>query len=358
VIKVLQIVASLEVGGLESLVVDMARVARARDFASIICALDGGETLLSRRATAHGVPVVFVNRGGGRRRPAVLASVASLVLREGVDVLHSHNATAHVLGAAAAALTRRPLVHTKHGNILPFQSFKAALIHRAAALATARIVAVSRLVERTVIEGYRVRSGKVTTILNGIDVGCYSRRAVRPGAEVIGAVGRLSREKDYPTMLNAFNAVLEKHASATLRIAGDGPVRAALEAEASRLGVAGRARFLGLHGDIPRLLGELDLFVQSSVTEGISLTLLEAMSAGLPVVATDVGGNREVVVDGVTGFLVPARDASALAERICTLLGDPPLARRLGEAGQARVREMFSIERMVKEYHGVYRGVV
>jgi glycosyltransferase involved in cell wall biosynthesis len=167
-------------------------------------------------------------------------------------------------------------------------------------------------------------------------------------------VARLSPEKDIATLLGAVALAAREHPPLRLEIAGDGPLRAELEAEASALGIADRVTFLGEVGDVPALLWRASLLALSSRTEGIALTLLEAMARGLPVVATAVGGNPEVVEDGRTGLLVPPGDSQALARAIVELIGDPERALRMGRDGRLRVERAFDARRMVADYEALY----
>jgi glycosyltransferase involved in cell wall biosynthesis len=166
-------------------------------------------------------------------------------------------------------------------------------------------------------------------------------------------VARLAPEKDIGTLIRAFQILVPKFSDVELVVVGDGVERKKLEA----LALGANVRFLGSRDDIPELMRSFDVFVLASLTEGISLTLLEAMAASKPIVATNVGGNPEVVVDGVTGFLVPSQDPQAMADKILLLLNDPQLAQRMGIAGRRRVEQNFSLERMTDEYEKVYRAV-
>jgi glycosyltransferase involved in cell wall biosynthesis len=157
--------------------------------------------------------------------------------------------------------------------------------------------------------------------------------------------------------LRAFAAARSAVKRAALVLVGDGPERPGLEAIAAELGVADAVRFAGARSDVPRLLRLFDVFALSSQTEGISVALLEAMAAGLPAVATAVGGNPEVVVEGETGRLVPAGDPARLGEALASLLADPDRRQAWGQAGRARVMEKFTLDRMVRDYEAIYESL-
>jgi glycosyltransferase involved in cell wall biosynthesis len=197
----------------------------------------------------------------------------------------------------------------------------------------------------------------VSTIWNGIDVSRFTYAgAERSGPAVM--VGRLSPEKDVSTLLDAIPLVLRTCPSFRLKIAGGGECLTPLQQQAGKLGITGSVDFLGEVRDVASLLAQASLFVLPSLTEGMSLTLLEAMARGLPVVATRVGGNAEVVVDGETGLLVPPRSPAGLADAMLQVYADAERARRMGQAGRERVELHFDVRRMVVDYEALYRKVL
>lgn len=199
---------------------------------------------------------------------------------------------------------------------------------------------------------------------NGIDLGAAPSAADRARARqalgadddtiLLGTAARLDPVKDLGSLVAAVARLRGAHPGARLAILGEGPERASLEREiaARRLGAA--VRLFGHRGDVRELLPGFDVYVNSSTYEGVSLTILEAMAAALPVVATAVGGNPEVVEDGRTGLLVPARDDARLADALGALLADPARRRSLGEAGRTRAEERFAFERMMSMYLEAY----
>jgi glycosyltransferase involved in cell wall biosynthesis len=213
-----------------------------------------------------------------------------------------------------------------------------------------------------VAEGFP--SSRVGVIHNGIDPGrqpdegerMRARKTLGFGADafLVGSVARLDPVKDLKTLIAAYARLHTHPGHAALVLVGDGEERAALEACARDLGVAGGVHFVGYRADIRHLLAAFDVYVNSSVSEGVSLTILEAMATGLPVVATRVGGTPEVVLHGNTGLLVEPRDPAALATAIDELGRDRDRGRALGAAGRVRVDTFFTIDRMVSDYARVY----
>jgi glycosyltransferase involved in cell wall biosynthesis len=202
----------------------------------------------------------------------------------------------------------------------------------------------------------RVPARKVLVIHNGIDVDRYCVAGTRRTGAPVHAVtvGRLDPIKDQATMLRAVRLVVDQVPEFSLDIAGDGPSRPGLEALCASLRLSGHVRFHGYRGEVSPYLAEADLFILSSVSEGIPLALLEAMACGLPAVTTDVGGLPEVVVPGETGWLVPPRSPDALAEAMLRLLAEPVALDRMGRAARRRVEDQFNLKKVVAEYEQVY----
>ena len=214
-----------------------------------------------------------------------------------------------------------------------------------------------------IAEGFPAR--RLGVIPNAVDPGVCpdagARRAARAMLEisdssfVVGTVARFDPVKDLGTLIDAFAQIVGGLPDAALVLIGDGPERPTLEALAEARALTRLVRFPGMRSDARALMPALDVYVNCSVSEGTSLTIMEAMAAGLPVVATRVGGNPEVVADGITGVLVPPRSSSSLARAVQLLAADRALARRLGRAGRHRMEAEFAIDRVVDKYVRIYR---
>jgi glycosyltransferase involved in cell wall biosynthesis len=193
------------------------------------------------------------------------------------------------------------------------------------------------------------------TLWNGIDLERFAFAGFSPGGPLV-TVARLSPEKGLDTLLHAMAEAVRAEPGIHLEIAGDGPLRSELEQLAKNLGLDRHVRFLGEVRDIAALLSRASLFVLPSNSEGISLTLLEAMARGLPIVTTKVGGNVEVVIHGETGLLVPPASPPALAGAILKILGDSSKSQLMGRAGRRRVEAFFDIRQVVAQYEKLYLG--
>jgi glycosyltransferase involved in cell wall biosynthesis len=299
------------------------------------------------------------------RRPAAsdAASLARLLrLVRTVDVIHVHSAKAGFLGRLAARLRGRAgaAVYTPHAWSFwaaggAEQRLYRALERRAARWCRA-IVAVSEHEREAGLDAGIGRVEQYRVIPNGVDPGRFSG----PPEPVAGRVlflGRLGPQKRPELAVQALARVRGRFPGAELHLASDGPDRETLVELAARLGLSGAVRFLGYRDDVPALLSRASCMLVTSDYEGAPYTVLEAMAAGVPVVATRVGGVPEAVVDGETGLLVSPGDAAALADRLARLLADPDAAARMGAAGRRIVQERFTRQHMVARTLALYEEV-
>jgi glycosyltransferase involved in cell wall biosynthesis len=347
---VAHVTLGLEVGGQEKLLVEFARHADRARFDLVFVSLSTRGPLAAD-IEACGWPVVALDEPDGLR-PGLALRLAWLFRRERVAVVHTHDDRPLIYAPLAARLAGvRRIVHTRHGCSFG-ASARRLFLTRLAALLTDHVVCVSEdAAHQSVRLGFP--TGKVRTIWNGVDTGRFAYAGPCAGGPA-ATVARLSPEKDLGTLLKAAALAAARDPSFRLEIAGGGPCLADLRRQAEELRLGERVRFLGEVRDVPALLGRARLFALSSISEGVSLTLLEAMGRGLPCVATRVGGNPEVVADGETGALVPPRDPAALADAMLHLWNAPEEARRLGLAGRRRVLEHFDVRRMAARYEALY----
>ena len=361
-IKVLHIVLGLQVGGLEKFVLDLVSAMDGNVDAKVLCL----ETADGINGVLRGERIFELKKPPGLRL-GIAAAISKIAKREKVDLIHTHNPSPHFYGGLAGIASGIPVIHTKHGRNYP-DSARKVWLNRISSLMTDRVVAVSGDSAKVCTAIEKVNAKKVQTILNGIDIEKFiplpfgydflAEFGLSEGVSVIGIVARLSPEKDHATLLHACKILKEKKEEFHLLIIGDGPLREHLETLSAELDLGREVVFTGMRNDIAELLRGLDLFVLTSTTEGISLTLLEAMASGLPVVATRVGGNPEVVVDGETGFLVPAKDPQSLAKRMIDLLHNRALSIDMGKRGRRRVEEQFSIKATSQKYLTLYEEIL
>jgi glycosyltransferase involved in cell wall biosynthesis len=348
---VVHVALGLEMGGMEKLLVEFARCADRERFVLHFVSL-GTRGSLAADIEASGWQVTALNEPPGLRASLVFR-LARLFRRWNVDVVHTHNTKPLIYGGPAARLAGVPgLIHTRHGQRFQARGRATTLFRLAACLAD-RIVCVSQdAATLSAREGNA--SKKLRTIWNGIDVSRFAYTGPKVDGPVV-TVGRLSPEKDVETLILATAMAVRERPSFRLEVAGNGNCLPALKRITTEMGLTGHVQFLGEVWDIPGLLRRASLFVLPSLTEGISLTLLEAMATGLPVVATRVGGNPEVVIHGETGLLVDAGGPSELANAMLWLQRSPEEGRRMGSAGRRRAEQHFDVRRMVSEYEALYR---
>lgn len=285
-----------------------------------------------------------------------------------VDLLHAHEFAMNTYGAIAARLARKPMVATVHGKQYYGERFHRRLAYRFVGKAAFRMVAVSRDIARDLTERVGVRPDGLVTIYNGVDLAAVRRpgegRRLRrelglaEGAPVVGAIGNLLPVKGHTFLVQAAARLVRDWPDLTVLLCGRPVLGPDLERQAERLGLAGRVRVLGFRDDVGALLDAFDVFVLPSLSEGLSLALLEAMAAGTPVVATAVGGTPELVRDGETGLLVPPGDAAALAAAIGRLLADRTLAQRLAASARAHVESSFGADAMAARYDALYAEMI
>jgi glycosyltransferase involved in cell wall biosynthesis len=288
----------------------------------------------------------------------------ALIRKEQVHLIHAHEFDAIVHGTLAAAIARIPIVATIHGKNYYWEK-KSRRMAYCLVSRYARMVAVSKDLKEFVTEHTGITDERIQVIYNGIDEfpdidaeeQARARYEIGLGSDdpIVGAVGSLYPVKGHRYLIDAIPSVIRACPAAKFLLVGRGDQEVALKDRIKKLGLERYVHFLGLRQDIGRLLSIMDIFVLPSLSEGLSMATLEAMASAKPVVATRVGGNPELVIEGETGLLVPSEDSGALAKGITTLLLDKHRARAFGQNGRRRVEQRFHINMMIDEYRKLYR---
>ena len=362
---VCQLLFSLELGGAELLAARIARRLRDNYRFVFICLESMG--CLGEGLRDDGFPVHVLDKQSGVDW-RVIRRLKRLLRREGLDLIHAHQYGAFFYAAMARFPFRHPpILLTDHGRDFPDRALRSHILANRVLLAERdRLVGVGANVRVAMIDNEGFPADRVGVVYNGINTdlfaGVNEHRAlmrrelgIDPGDFVILQAARLQPIKDHATAIRAMARVVRSLGEVRLLIAGEGGLASEIDSLINQLGLGDHVRLLGRRTDIDRLLGAADAALLSSVSEGIPLSLIEAMAASLPVVATRVGGIPDVVEEGRSGFLVPAGDDEAMAERILRLARNSALSQQLGEAGCARAAALFSEERMVAEYDQMYR---
>lgn len=370
-LKVLHAVLSLDVGGLERVVLDLVREGRRLGQSpTVLCLEKVGR--LGAEAESGGARVVCVNKQPGLRWSTV-KQVRKLLEDLRPDVVHTHQAGALLYAGAAAERVGVPVVHTEHNNHLRkcrgrLDRLRVKLLGRVAGRYARRIFCVSADVLASVRAGHVYPADKTSVVYNGISLSPYTLTGDTAGvraslgipanAPVVGTVGRLDEVKQQDVLLRAFAVLRKSLPAAHLVLVGDGPKMAELRSLAAALSVAEFAHFVGFQRRPVTYLNAMDAFALTSRIEGMPLVILEAWAAGVPVVASRVGGIPEMVEDGRTGLLFEAENQAALVEHLSSLLRRDGPAARLADAARRHVLENFSAAAMAANYQHNYRDLL
>jgi glycosyltransferase involved in cell wall biosynthesis len=307
----------------------------------------GEDGPLSLRLASAGAAVRVINWRGGSRDPLGALRFYRALRSLQPSVVHQHHGGRSVSGIVRAATHASLVVHV-HSRVLEGRGTALVPIRAPEA---ARVVAVSRAVAR------QIQNAEAQVIYPGVEA-CELTAEGSATGFVVGFAGRLVPVKGLVSLLRAIVPLRIMFPLLRLEVAGDGPDRPALEREAELLGLEDTVEFLGWREDLTRLFDRWDVFAQPSLEEAFPVATLEAMAAGLPVVATNVGGLPELVEDAETGLLVPPEDPAALADALRKLISEPALRQVMGRAGLVRVRERFSVDQMIAEIAQVYEEIL
>ncbi|MFH1097647.1 MAG: glycosyltransferase [Candidatus Desantisbacteria bacterium] len=363
-VRVMHLLHSLETGGLEKGTSTLINNMNPEIFEPSICCLSGlGYSL--KLIKKEGVKI-FDMKTGESHEPFLFLRLAKLFKEQRIDILHAKGWPALFDGVLGARIAGVPVViYSEHGkNIDDFFEIKKRRVWTRRLLAPFidKIVTVSEDLKRGLINITRLNEKQIVCVHNGVEFPdvCVENEqkkreiGVEQGDVLVGTVGRLDPVKNFDVFIKSAEGILKEFPQVKFLLIGDGQIRGELELLVSELGLGNHVIFLGERNDVAELLKIMDMFVLPSKSEGLSNTILEAMSAGLPVVATNVGGNSELVIDGETGILIQPGDASVLVAAISTLLRDDEKRRKMGKAGFRRAKKEFSIEKMVKSYEELY----
>ena len=367
-IRVMHVVEALGVGGgVEHGIANLIERMDPRRFEHVVCSVFRLGPHLERYP-ADRVRVMCLNQTSRTQ----VVPLARAIRDVRPQIVHSRNWGTLDSIVAARCVRQCPVVHSEHGAETDPSGDprRRGWLRRIAFELAHQVFCVSYRLRDSLVRQTGFPAGRIHVIHNGVDLGKFqqqtsARQRVRRELDIedsqfcIGCVGRLNRVKDYATMLRAARLFGMSNTSWLLLIAGAGPELGMLERMVDDdPTLRGHVRFLGNVQRVPEFLSALDVYALPSLWEGISNSLLEAMAAGLPVVASDIGGNPEVVVDGESGLLFPVGDVAQLADRLSLLHRQPDVRERLGARGSQRIRQEFALETMVRGYERMYTAMI
>ena len=369
-IKIFYIVNTLGYGGVEKYVVDIINNINTQHFYPIIVCLKKVGPLKDK--IKNRLTIYELNKKEGNS-PFLPFRLAKLIKKEGVDIIHSNNWGTFVESVIAKWISRAPVViHAQHGLEMndseatsKLKRYKRNIIRHVFSYLTDTIAVVSCATQEFVTDGWKAPKEKVKLIYNGVDLNVfnnllvlkdtkYSELSISKNDLIIGSVGRLMRVKNYPCLIRAFKILSQEFNHVKLLLIGEGPDMLEIKSLIEKLDLTNKIKLLGNRNDIRDILTVMDIFVLPSISEGISLSILEAMASHVPVVTTNVGGNPEIIENGKNGILVGPDNADELANAIRTLIVNPDKRKELGNSGRKIVEEKFALDRMVEDYESLY----
>jgi glycosyltransferase involved in cell wall biosynthesis len=359
----------LKVGGAQRHLIEVLRHLDRQRFSPQIWTLRG-EGELIQEAERLGTPVKNFGLGARLQDPRVIPLFRRAIRQlrqERVQIVHTYLSFANIVGALTAAFARVPVLLVSKRSLDRYQKKLEAWSHWAVNRFADRVIANADAVKDFVIETEGCPADKIIVIPNGIN-GEFAANGARdkergalglgPCDRVVGTLGRLAWKKGQEYFLAAAAEILKEEPRATFVLVGDGPLRTQLEGQARTLGIADRVKFLGQRLDSQTVISLFDIFVLPSVIEGMPNALLEAMALEKPVVVTNAGGNAEVVQDGITGFVVPTRQPTEMAQRILHLLRQETLAQGFAAAARRSVRQRYSFHQTLQAMETLYEDLL
>lgn len=303
----------------------------------------------------------------GRYDVTSIFRLRKLIRKHNVNMLHCHGYKGNVIGFFATLFTKTKRITTVHGwTQVDFKVMMYELIDKIVIRYYDKLIAVSEDIKKQLLS-YAVPRNKIFVVHNGIDVARFSPRKkgklkrefkISARYKIIGTIGKLSKEKGHKYFLKAATEIKKKYSNVKFVIVGEGALKRKLKTLAKKVKIENSVIFVGFREDIPEILDDFDIFVLSSVREGIPLVLLEALAKAKPVVSFEVGGIPEVITNGETGILVQARNYKSLAENVVSLLNKPQLAKKIAKKGQERVKKDFNLEAMTDKYQEIYQQII
>lgn len=353
-VKICFIIGQLEVGGAEKQLFELVKNIDKKIFDPTVISLNRGD-IWAERIRGIGIKLIELDRGKNFELKR-FSSILKILMKIKPDIVHTFLFSANSYGRIASILAGVPILIASERN-LPgrdgngFQAF----MNRILGWFSHAVICNSQKAADVLIKRYGFNPAKIFTIYNGVESNVTSTIEKRSKKyKVVGTVGRLAPQKNHRLFLDSARALLDSHKNLRFMVIGGGPLRDNLIRYSKLIGIHDKIEFTGERTDVNDFLKKMDIFVLTSSYEGLSNAIMEAMLSGLPVIATDVGGNSELVVNGVTGFLCPENNAEAISEKASVLINDENMAQIMGENGRKKMLSEFSIGKMVLSTQDIY----
>jgi N-acetyl-alpha-D-glucosaminyl L-malate synthase BshA len=364
--RILQLNNTSSIGGAEQVILNLAEFINSDRFTPYVGVFREGEFVSELRK--RNIKFLWLKESTQVYDYKFLKNLIQVIKQNRIDLIHSHTWGMDFYAYWTSKILKIPMITTVHNRYYIFEKWSRRLSYKVFISHIKKIVSVSQDIKNLLTEILKLSPQKIELIYNGIDTHKFgnkedledTRKELKLSRDelILGNVGNLREVKDHYTLILAFKEVFSLFPQSKLLIIGDGELKPDLLNLCSELGLEKKVLFLGHREDVPSLLNLMDVFVLSSRLEGCSISILEAMASGKPVIATKVGGNPELILEGKTGFLVPSAEPEKLAEKIIILLKDEELRKKMGEEGEKRVKENFSLEMMIKNYEELYSSIL
>ncbi len=362
-IRILHLTFDMAIGGTEQVICQLIEGADNSLFQQQICCIDAEVGALGQKLQQQGIQVQALARKPGFDW-SLVRQIRQMIKSSDISIVHCHQYSPWVYGWLAARGTAAKVIFTEHGRFFPDRHRrKAWLVNKVMAATTAHITAISAATKTALAEFEFISADKIRVVYNGIqalsasDIATAQLKAqlgIPEGGLVIGTVARLDAIKNQPMILKAFAQLSKQLPELRLLIVGDGPERAALQALANALQINNQVIFAGFQSPATDYMALMDIFLLPSFSEGTSMTLLEAMSLGIPCVVSDVGGNAEVIESGKNGIVMPSNTEQALVDAVLEYVRHPELRAQAAAYARQRFTEAFSAAQMRRHYADLY----
>ncbi|MBK9099574.1 MAG: glycosyltransferase [bacterium] len=360
-IKILYVITSLGIGGAERLLLSYLKLLDHKKYDFHVIALwEKPDELLKDISEYCEVTILKIQ---SRFSPLVVFQLAKLFKQQNPDIIHSHLFQARFYAAIAHLISKRGILVThKHNNVNPKKHNIFLLLEMISIFLSKKVIAISNSVKKSLNRYELIPSKKIFVLHNGVDYDKFfkiadSNKILKENPIIIGTVCRLEPQKGISYLLLAMKIILTKFPSVKLEIVGDGSLLHELEALAKKIGISNSVKFFGKFADVIPFYKRMHVFVLPSLYEGFGIVLLEAMASGIPVIATNVDGIKEVVVDGESGILIPAKNPEAIADAVLNIIENPQLAEKLVDAGVKRSK-LFDIREHVMKLDNFYANLL